>query len=210
MAVDLVKLFKEKLGDKWNDEFADVLDGISKDFLPNDGSYVPKDRFDQVNNAKKEALAELQKIKLEHMTDEEKKKALEEQYQTKLKELQAKVNKSEVEKVFAEAGMKDYDRFLDNIVSDDLDSSLEMAKSIAETFKENTAAMQKELEMLKLKSTPSPNQQIENGNGFKKLTYTEQTKLYNTDKEAYEKYIAEEAQYNQSQQQQAAQQKTAL
>ena len=95
-------ILKEKLGDKY-DEFMELIGDVKLKI--DDGSIqIPKSRFDEINERRKKAERELEIIKREKMTDEEKlKKAIEEANEMKAKYARemAKLKASEV---FVKAG----------------------------------------------------------------------------------------------------------
>lgn len=183
--------FKELLGEKYTDEIASVLEGIKDKLLINDGTYIPKTRFDQVNQKLKEAQEEAEKVRMSKMSEEEKNaEALAKAEQT-IREYTLKSNKLEVEKVFVEAGIKDYSAYIDSIVGENLEASLNVAKAIAKTVQDSLAEKNAELEKLRLSVTPQPKTDGDGGlDKNKKLSYTEQALLKAKDPAAYEQYVA--------------------
>lgn len=184
--------FKVLLGDKYTDELASVLEGISGQLLPNDGSYIPKTRFDQVNTNLKKAQDELEAIRLSKLSDEEKNAELIRNAEAKVKEYTIKSNKLEVEKVFVNSGIKDYETYIDSIVGDNLENSLAVAKNIAKTVTDSLAEKNAEIEKLKLQGTPQPQGNGGNPQGGEKLNYTQLAELKATNPAAYEAYVAKQ------------------
>lgn len=183
--------FKALLGDKYTDEIASVLDGISEKLLPNDGSYIPKVRFDQVNEKLKAAQDEAEKVRVSKLSDDEKNAEKLAKADATIKEFTIKSNRLEVEKVFINSGIKDYAAYIDNIVSENLETSLAVAKNIAKTVTDSLAEKNAEIEKLKLQGTPQP-PVVGNGDPKKpeKLNYTQLAELKASDPTAYDAYIA--------------------
>lgn len=182
--------FKALLGEKYTDEIASVLDGISDKLLPNDGTYIPKTRFEQVNERLKVAQDEAEKIRLSKLSDEEKNAEQLAKAELTIKEFTRKSNKLEVEKVFVNAGIKEYNSYIDNIVGEDLETSLAVANGIAKTVVDTLAEKNAEIEKLKLMSTPQPKSVDGNKKVNEKLNYTQLAQLKATDPAAYEAYVA--------------------
>lgn len=183
--------FKALLGEKYTDEIAIVLDGISEKLLPNDGSYIPKIRFDQVNEKLKAAQEEAEKVRVSKLSEDEKNAEKIAKADATIKEFTIKSNKLEVEKVFVNAGIKDYAAYIDNIVGENLETSLSVAKSIAKTVTDSLTEKNAEIEKLKLLGTPQP---PVGGSGEpkkpNKLNYTELAELKANNPTAYDAYIA--------------------
>lgn len=182
--------FKELLGEKYTDEIASVLEGIKDKLLINDGTYIPKTRFDQVNQKLKETQEETEKIRKSKMSDEEKNAEALANAEKTVREYTLKSNKLEVEKVFVSAGIKDYGTYIDNIVGENLEASLGVAKAITKTVQDSLAEKNAELEKLKLSGTPQPRGGEDNPSPNKNLSYTELAKLKAQDPAAYEQYVA--------------------
>ena len=181
---------KELLGEKYTDEVASVLDGIRDKLLINDGSYIPKTRFDQVNLKLKEAQEEAEKVRLSKLSGEEKNAEVLANAEKTIRDYTIKSNRLEVEKVFVNAGIKDYGSYIDNIVGENLESSLGVAKAISKTVLDSLAEKNAQIEKLKLEGTPQPNLGSGGGKTFEKLSYTQLADLKAKDPAAYDTYIA--------------------
>lgn len=180
---------KELLGDKYTDELASVLEGVKDKLLVNDGSYIPKSRFDQVNQKLKEAQEEAEKVRMSKLSEEEKNAEVLANAEKTIKDYTIKSNRLEVEKVFVGAGIKDYDSYIDSIVTENLEASLGVAKAISKTVLDSLAEKNAQIEKLKLEVTPQPKTGNPNDKVESKLNYTQLAELKSKDPAAYQTYI---------------------
>lgn len=181
--------FRDLLGEKYTDEVASVLDGIKDKLLINDGSYIPKSRFDQVNEKLKLVQDEAERVRVSKLSDDEKNAEKIAEAEATIKEFTIKSNKLEVEKVFINSGIKDYNSYIDSIVGENLEASLAVAKNIAKTVTDSLAEKNAEIEKLKLQGTPQPPTAGGGEPKPEKLNYTQLAELKANNPTAYEAYI---------------------
>lgn len=186
MAVD----FKTLLGDNYTDELASVLGGIEGKLLLNDGSYIPKTRFDEVNTKLRSLETQVDKERENNLTAEERLAEAISQAEDKANQYLIKSNKLEVEKVFVKAGINDYETYIDNIVGKDKEASLQIAEKIVGSVQKALATTTAELEKLKLTQTPKPQSGGHTDVKNEKLNWTELSELKVSDPEAYDHYVS--------------------
>lgn len=136
----------------------EILSKVGESFIPKSVHRKTLDENEQFSNLISEKEKELEQLKIENMTKEEKYNYQLEQAEKIKREYTLKSNQLEVEQLFAESGIdRDvYGKFVDVIVGEDLDASKTKAQDIIETlngFKENTVNQTKEQ---LLKDTPTP------------------------------------------------------
>ena len=126
---------------------------------------IPKDKYNELNEKLKTAndqlgskTKEFDDYKKSKMTDEEKKKAESEEMASQLLQYKMDLNRLEVERVFAGAGLKeeDYKPILPNIVGNDRESSIASANAFINILKSNTEKVEQATKQSLLQSTPSP------------------------------------------------------
>lgn len=127
------------------------------------GEYISKAKFAETEKAKSEFEKQLKDIQLANMTEQDKAIAEKKTLQDKLLSLQKQVTKTEVEKTLISGGLveDDYKDFIDNLVSDDHDKSVTLAKSLVTVFKskiENTSKQAKEDAVKSTTILPKPEQ----------------------------------------------------
>lgn len=97
-------------------------------------------------------IADYEKLKETTLTDSEKLQKALESANAKELEMQKRFNKLEIEKLFVDAKMPGYEKFIDNIISDDLESSKITATGMIDAFN----IQQQIISDLKLDGTPRP------------------------------------------------------
>lgn len=185
MAVD----FKKLLGEKYTDEIASVLGELESKLLVNDGTYIPKTRFDEVNSKLKGLETQFEAQRVESLTADEKLTQALKNAELKADEYLIKSNKLDVEKIFVAQGIKDYEGFIDDIVGKDKETSIKVAERIVASVKNAVATTSSELEKLKLINTPKPDISSKTTGTGDKLNWTELANLKASDPKAYETYI---------------------
>lgn len=184
--------FKELLGELYSDEIAGVLEPLESMLINNtNNTYIPKERFDQVNTQRKNFESELEKIRLAKLTDEEKAAEANAKMLEANKALQSELNLAKISKLFADSGIKEYESILKGVVTDDFEKSEALANSILTTMKLNVDERDKEIEKLKVGGTPKPDGI--GGSGADQIrtnyTYTELAELKAKDPAKYEQII---------------------
>ena len=147
---------KEKLGDKY-DEFMELI-GDTKLKIDDGSIQIPKSRFDEVNERMKKAEKELENIKREKMTDEEKlEKLMDEANEMKAKYARemAKLKASEV---FVKAGLteEEYSDLVENLATEDEEKTIKMAEMMVNVLNSKKEATEKQVKEQLLKDTPKP------------------------------------------------------
>lgn len=191
--------FKELLGELYTDEIANVLDPVESKLVDiTKGGYIPKDRFDTVNEAKKVAEAELEKVKLNSLTEEDRIAKISADKEQELATLKTELNYNKLGKLFADSGIKGYEDILKNVVNEDFEKSEILANSILGTLQANVSDRDKEIEKLKISITPKPVKEDTGGGGKVKENYsfTELAELKVTDPQKYDEVIRQRNQEN--------------
>lgn len=148
--------FKNILGDKY-DEFSDLLGDVK--FKEDDGEiYIPKYRFDEVNNKYKDTKKELDDLKKSQMTEEEKIQALIDEANEEKSKLAKELTKVKATEVFVKAGLeeKDYSELLETIVTDDLEKTLNTANLMVGVIQNKKQELETQIKKDFMDSTPNP------------------------------------------------------
>lgn len=183
--------FKELLGEKYTDEIASVLEPLESSLINNSGGqFIPKARFDQVNESKKLAELELEKLKNANLSDEEKRARDLEVMLNENKAIKSELNAAKIGKLFADSGIKNYDSIVKNITSEDFEKSEALAIGLIDTFKNNLGERDKEIERLKLTGTPKPDGAGTPDPIKTDYTYTELAEIKSKDEAKYKQIMA--------------------
>lgn len=117
---------------------------------------VEKTVFDKTASELAKVKKELAELKNSNMTDDEKVQAAITAANNKEKEFTAKSNRLEVEKLFVSGGLTepDYADVIDDIVSDDVDKTMKLAKNLLAVITNQKSATEKALRAELQRSTP--------------------------------------------------------
>jgi len=117
---------------------------------------VEKTVFDKTASELAKVKKELAELKNSSMTDDEKVQAAITAANNKEKEFIAKSNRLEVEKLFVSGGLteQDYADVIDDIVSDDVDKTMKLAKNLLAVITNQKSATEKALRAELQRSTP--------------------------------------------------------
>lgn len=151
-----MEFLKEKLGDKY-DEFMELI-GDTKLKVDDGSIQIPKSRFDEVNERMKKAERELENIKKEKMTDEEKfEEMVKEAEEMKLKYAK-EMSKLKASEIFVKAGLteEEYSDLVDNLASEDEEKTLKMAEMMVNVLNSKKEITEKQVKEKLLKDTPKP------------------------------------------------------
>lgn len=196
---------KEILSEKEIENVDEVVDEIAKGLAT---LVIPKDKYNDLSeklktaNSEKEAIqTELDELKNQNLSDEEKRTKEQADFEKKTKQLSIELNKVKAKEIFKEANIDDekIEELLGKVVSEDEKTTLDLANSFAEILKNKVEATKKETEtdmldnMAKPNVKTKPNQPKEiTKEDFLKMSYSERKDLYFSDKELYEKLTAED------------------
>lgn len=119
---------------------------------------VEKTVFDKTASELAKVKKELGELKNNNMTGEEKVNAAIAAAESKEKEFTRKLNRLDVEKLFVADGLteKDYEDLIDDIVSEDGEKTLKLAKNLLSVIKSQKSATEKAIRAELLKDTPKP------------------------------------------------------
>lgn len=119
---------------------------------------VEKTVFDKTASELAKVKKELNDLKTTQMTDDEKVNAAIAKADSREKEFTAKLNRLDVEKLFVAEGLTeaDYAELIDDIVSEDADKTMKLAKNVLAMVKSQKSAAEKALKAELLKKTPKP------------------------------------------------------
>ena len=119
---------------------------------------VEKHIFDKTASELAKAKKELNELKNNSLTDEEKVNAAIAAADARANEYSAKLNRLDVEKLFMADGLTedDYADLIEDIVSEDSEKTMKLAKSLLTVVKNQKSAAEKALRAELLKKTPKP------------------------------------------------------
>ena len=119
---------------------------------------VEKHIFDKTASELAKAKKELNELKNNSLTDEEKVNAAIAAADARANEYSAKLNRLEVEKLFMTYGLAeaDYADLIEDIVSEDSEKTMKLAKSLLTVVKNQKSAAEKAIRAELLKKTPKP------------------------------------------------------
>ncbi len=119
---------------------------------------VEKSVFDKTASELAKTKKELAEIKATSMSDDEKVREAIAKAESKEKEFTAKLNRLDVEKLFAAEGLTeaDYAELIDGIVSEDAEKTMKLANNVLSMVKSQKTAAEKALKAELLKKTPKP------------------------------------------------------
>lgn len=191
---------KKLLGEKYTEELATLLESNLKNYVLNDnGQYVPKERFNEVNEQFKNAKNQLKTIEDKNKTAEQLVAEKLAEAENLKKQYNVELNKVDVLKVLSASGMVGAEDIANSIVSDNKEDSLTKAKMLADNWATSAQKLKETFEKEHSNIEP-PKPSGGKNQAFKKLNATEKGFLYSTDKQAYDAYIVEEKAYNETQQ----------
>ena len=119
---------------------------------------VEKHIFDKTASELAKVKKELGELKNNNLSDEEKVNAAIAAADARANEYSLKMNRLDVEKLFLADGLTeaDYADLIDDIVSEDSDKTIKLAKSLLAVVKSQKSAAEKSLRAELLKKTPKP------------------------------------------------------
>lgn len=119
---------------------------------------VEKHIFDKTASELSKVKKELNELKNNSLTDEEKVNAAIAAADARANEYSAKLNRLDVEKLFMADGLteNDYADLIEDIVSEDSEKTMKLAKSLLTVVKNQKSAAEKALRAELLKKTPKP------------------------------------------------------
>ena len=119
---------------------------------------VEKHIFDKTASELAKVKKELGELKNDNLTGEEKVNAAIAAADARANEYSMKLNRLEVEKLFMADGLTeaDYADLIEDIVSEDADKTLKLAKSLLAVVKSQKSAAEKSIRAELLKKTPKP------------------------------------------------------
>lgn len=151
-----MEFLKEKLGDKY-DEFIELI-GDTKLKVDDGEIQIPKYRFDEVNERMKAAEKELQKIKNEKMTDEEKFEEVVKEANEMKNKYAREMAKLKASEIFVKAGLSEdeYSDLVENLASEDEEKTISMAEMMVKVLNAKKESTEKQVKEELLKNTPKP------------------------------------------------------
>ena len=119
---------------------------------------VEKHIFDKTASELSKVKKELNELKNNNLSDEEKVNAAIAAADARANEYSAKLNRLDVEKLFMADGLTedDYADLIEDIVSEDSEKTMKLAKSLLTVVKNQKSAAEKALRAELLKKTPKP------------------------------------------------------
>ena len=119
---------------------------------------VEKHIFDKTASELAKVKRELGELKNNSLSDEEKVNAAIAAADARANEYSAKLNRLEVEKLFMTDGLAeaDYADLIEDIVSEDAEKTMKLAKSLLSVVKKQKSAAEKAIRAELLKNTPKP------------------------------------------------------
>lgn len=119
---------------------------------------VDKDMFDKKVSELAKVNKELNELKNSSMTSEEKIQEALKEAETSRIEFAKKSTRLDVEKVFIDGGLKEseYKDIIDGIVTENSETSVNLAKQMMEVIKNQTTAAEKALKAKMLEDSPKP------------------------------------------------------
>ena len=198
---DKIKEILEPLG---IEDVDSVVDNIAKELalltVPKNKYNDISERLKNVQSEKTEMELELENIKTQNMTDEEKRAKEQAEFERKTKELSVELNKVKAREVFKNANIDDdkIEELLGKVVSEDEETTLELANSFADILKTKVEDTKKTIESNLLSETPKPNVKSQPNEpekvtkeDFLRMSYSDKKKLFNDDKEQYNQLMSE-------------------
>ncbi|MFW6002006.1 MAG: hypothetical protein ACOCQD_01555 [archaeon] len=181
------------------DEFIEKLEANDVTLVEDDGTIkVPKYRFDEVLEEKKELEKDLRELKAEHMTEEELRKQELEDARRAKQEAELELTKLKVTEKFVKAGLEEdeYSSVLDSILDEDRNKAMEKADNLINLLDAQKAKVEKALKKQELKEMgdfKSDNNQegVVTVEQFKDMGLSERASLYKQNPELHDK-LAEE------------------
>ncbi len=168
---------------------------------------VPKNKYNDISERLKNVQAEKTEIELElenvrtqNMTDEEKRAKEQAEFEKQKKELSVELNKVKAREVFKNANIDDdkIEELLGKVVSDNEETTLELANSFADILKTQVEDTKKTIESDLLSNTPKPDVKSQPNEpekvtkeDFLRMSYSDKKKLFSTDKEQYNQLMSE-------------------
>lgn len=128
---------------------------------------VSKDIFDKTASELAQIKKERDTLKQQGLTEVEKATLEAEQFKTLLKAREQQLNKLSVEKIFTSNGITeaDYKDMLDDVVTDDLDKSVNLATKMMNMLKKQQATIEAKVKADMMKSTPRTSDASGTANG---------------------------------------------
>lgn len=119
---------------------------------------VEKHIFDKTASELAKVKKELSELKNNSLSDEEKVNAAIAAADARANEYSAKLNRLEVEKLFMTDGLAeaDYADLIEDVVSEDAEKTMKLAKSLLSVVKKQKSAAEKAIRAELLKNTPKP------------------------------------------------------
>lgn len=195
---------KEILSELELENVDNIVDKITKEIalltVPKNKYNDLSDRLKNVQEEKTTIETELEELKSQNLSDEDKRKKEQEDFDKKTKELSIQLNKVKAKEIFKEAKISDekIEELLQKVVSEDEKNTLDLANSFAEILKTKVDDTKKQTETDLLENTPKPNVKTQpNGSktytkeDFLKMSYSEKKNLLNTDREQYNQLLSE-------------------
>ena len=120
---------------------------------------IPKSRFDQVNDEKKEALTKLKELEETNMSEEEKREQAIKDAVAKQQELTTELAKVKAREVFVKANMteEDYNDMLELVDTSSVESAVERATKMVSIIETQKSKHEKNVLKQKLEDIHSPN-----------------------------------------------------
>jgi len=161
---------------------------------------VIKSKFNEVNTklqtleSEKESISsELDTIKNSNMTNEQKLAKQEELAKEEKTKYSKLINKAQAEKLLGKAGLKeeDYADILDDLISEDADSTAKRVQGIAKILESQKVKVTDATKEDLLKDTPRPNEEQKNANGiitkevFNNMDGNDRVKLFKENRELF-------------------------
>ena len=182
----------------------EIVDNIAKEValltVPKNKYNDLSDRLKTVQTEKATVESELEELKTQNLSDEDKRKKEQEDFEKKTKELSIQLNKAKAKEIFKDAKIDDekIEELLEKVVSVDEKNTLGLANSFVEILKTKVDDTKKETETDLLENTPKPNVKTQpnepkkySKEDFIKMSYSEKKKLLSEDKEQYNQLLSE-------------------
>lgn len=151
-----MEFLKEILGEKY-DEFVELL-GDVKLKIDDGQPSIPKARFDDVNTKYKDLLAKYEAMKQKGMTEEEKLQEILDQANQAKSTYNQELAKMKAILEFEKAGISEdrYTDLLDKIVTDDVEETVNLTKSMVNVITDTKSELEKSIRKELLDNIPDP------------------------------------------------------
>ncbi len=198
---------KDKITEILNDETLETVeekvDKLSKELallvVPKDKYNTLSERVKNLESEKKTVQDELDALKEQNMTDEQKRQKDLEDLAKQKRELALATNKMKAKDLFQNANIdnEQIESLLDKVVSEDETKTTELANSFIEILQTKVNETKKETETNLLTGTPKPNVKS-SGNepkeitieDFKNMNYQDKKQLFNDNPDKYKELIS--------------------